>query len=83
MKKYSKIKKTKTDKDKVNKELPVGNEEQKTSEEAATVDKKECGTLEIETRTELDTSFSKENGSVMERMLPLPWLTKSSNGRKK
>ena len=42
------------------------------------------GTLEIETRTELDTSFSKENGSVMERMLPLPWLTnKSSNRRMK
>mmetsp|Transcript_114324 Transcript_114324/g.233834 ORF Transcript_114324/g.233834 Transcript_114324/m.233834 type:complete len:780 (-) Transcript_114324:306-2645(-) len=42
-------------------------------------DEKEIGILEIDASTELDTSFVEENGSVMERMLPLPWLTGSRN----
>ena len=36
--------------------------------------------LEIDTRSDKDSSlnnsFSEENGSIMERMLPMPWLGK-------
>lgn len=37
--------------------------------------------LEIEPRIELDNSFTEENVSVMERMMPLPWLASSRNIR--
>lgn len=40
---------------------------------------RERRSLEIEPQSELDSSFSKEHGSVMERMMPLPWLASSKN----
>lgn len=35
--------------------------------------------LEIDAQLDLDSSFAEENGTVMERMLPLPWLQTKTN----
>ena len=46
--------------------------------------KKDRGALEIDaTSSELNNSFTEENGTVMERMLPLPWLANGRGNRMK
>jgi len=37
--------------------------------------------LEVDTSVDSNDSFNEENGNVMERMLPLPWLNKNNNNK--
>ena len=39
---------------------------------------KEPSLFETEPQSDLDTSFTEETETVMERMLPLPWLIRNS-----
>lgn len=62
-------------------EIPTANKSKRPSFEIPNKNKRECFSLEIDSATDLNSSFAEENGTVMERMLPLPWLATSRNKR--
>ncbi len=44
---------------------------------------KERRPMEVDTSMDSNDSFNEENGNVMERMLPLPWLNNNTNNKNK